>query len=168
MRPLPTLLAAAALVVASGCDSTSPEDEMVSLIADATARFADVSAATAAGFEAASPCVETADGGMGFHYANFARIDGTIEPTEPELLLYEPVAGGGLRLVGVEFMVAADAWAAAEPPTLGDVEFAAHIAPETRHGIPFPHYDLHVWTVVDNPMGTFAPHNPRVSCAAAS
>ncbi len=63
-------------------------------------------------------------------------------------------------------MVAAGPWDAANsaPPVLAGHTFDDHRAPETRHGIPFAHYDLHVWTWRHNPSGTFEHFNPKVAC----
>src|SRR5690606_24919486 len=105
-------------------------------------------------------------GGMGIHYANNGLVDGAVDAGKPEMLLYEPSAGGGMELVGVEFMVMADAWDAANgsPPELAGQSFDDHRAEADRHGLPFAHYDLHVWVWKDNPAGVFAPFNPAVSC----
>lgn len=170
---LPLVLPLAALLL-GGCDDeptepADPVEELVTDIRNATTDYQQVTTATASGYAEASPCVESPDGGMGFHYMNQGLMDATIEPTLPELLLFEPEQGGGLRLVGVEYMIVAPDWDAAntEPPTLVGQVFDDHRAEETRHGIPFPHYDLHVWAWESNPNGLFTPFNPNVSCAAA-
>ena len=146
----------------------------------ATARYQNVDRALADGYGPASPCVYLPDGdgnevaAMGYHYANFDLVDPVVDPAAPEILLYEPMRNGKLRLVGVEFMVPAspdDEGA----PTLDGVEFNAHLNPPDpengidgdTHGIPFPHYDLHVWTWRNNPDGMFKGHNPKVSCEYA-
>ncbi|MGQ0835593.1 MAG: hypothetical protein ACT4O5_11885 [Gammaproteobacteria bacterium] len=42
---------------------------------------------------------------MGVHYVLPVRIgDGVLSADEPEALIYEPLPGGRLRLVGVEFI----------------------------------------------------------------
>jgi len=49
-------------------------------------------------------------GAMGIHYITGALAgDGEVDATKPEALIYEP-SNGGLRLVGVEFIVDAAAW----------------------------------------------------------
>lgn len=163
----------AALVVATlliGCDdSTQPEDpvdELVATVRAATTEYQDFDAAVADGFEQASPCVASPDGGMGFHYARADRVDGAVEPSEPELLLYEPQTDGDMRLIGVEFLVLADVWDASndDPPALAGQLFDDHRAEELRHGLPFAHYELHAWAWVDNASGVFAPFNPAVAC----
>ena len=82
---------------------------------------------------------------MGIHFANAALIDNAaLDPQAPELLIYEQ-RGGRLRLVGVEFLVIAEAWHAANPgpPVLLGQHFQLVGAPN-RYGLP-PFYELHVW-----------------------
>jgi hypothetical protein len=168
------VLPLAALLLA-GCeeDPTAPAEDPVQQLVDriraSTEAYHQVASAAAAGYAEASPCVSSPDGAMGFHYMNAPLVDAAVEPTVPELLLYEPTAGGNLRLVGVEYMVLAPEWDASndEPPSLAGQPFDDHRAEEARHGIPFPHYDLHVWAWEENPNGTFAPFNPNVSCDGA-
>lgn len=164
------LVSALALTVLVGCDDdpAAPEDPVEQLLSDirsSTEAYHQVDAALADGYVEASPCVASPDGGMGFHYAKESLVDATVEPTEPELLLYEPTTDG-LRLVGVEYMVMAPAWDESndELPELLGQAFDDHRPEEARHGIPFPHYDLHVWAWTSNPSGTFASFNPGVSC----
>ena len=132
-----------------------------------TARFHRVEAALDAEYVQVSPCVAHPFlGAMGFHYANFGLMDATVDPSAPELLLYAPGPNGKLRLVAVEFMVAAAPWDATHsgPPTLAGHTFEDHRDPATWHGIPFAHYDLHVWVWKHNPAGMFAQFNPSVEC----
>lgn len=163
-----TLAAAAMLLALPACDDpgTGPEDPM-DTIREATRAFQQVDAALAAGYAPAGPCVaHPTMGGMGFHYGKQALVDAVVDPRNPETLLYAPGPNGSRVLVGVEFLVPADAWDAshAAPPVLAGQAFDDHRAPAARHGLPFPHYDLHVWVWKENPSGLFAPFNPTVSC----
>jgi hypothetical protein len=66
----------------------------------------------------------------------------------------------GLRRVAVEQVVVAEAWHASNelPPVLqGQVSTMSAAATATAF------YELQVWAW-DDPSGTFADHNPRVSC----
>jgi hypothetical protein len=103
---------------------------------------------------------------MGFHYALNPAIDAVVTVAEPEMLLYVPEPDGSMRLVGVEYMVMAETWDEGHdgPPSIEGQAFDDHRAEEARHGIPFPHYDLHVWVWEDNANGLFAPFNPGLSC----
>jgi hypothetical protein len=105
------------------------------------------------------------EGAMGVHFVNSALVDGTLEVNAPEALIYE-VTNGRARLVGVEFIVPAAAWTPApgEPPVpvLEGQLFHFNESPN-RFGLP-AFYELHVWAWRDNPNGTFADWNTRVSC----
>lgn len=132
----------------------------------ATDRYQDVAAATAAGYALFLGCVSSPQGGaMGIHYVNSTLVgDGKLDASRPEALMYEP-RGGKLELVGVEYIVIASAWDAANktPPTLMGQLFHYQTAPN-RYGIP-AFYALHVWAWKHNPHGMFVDWNPRVSCA---
>ena len=156
-------LATTALVGAAASSSAAPGERGKSDLAAvraATAKYHDVAAATAAGYVPVSGCEQLPGAGaMGIHYLNpRLAADLDVEPSSPEVLLYAPTADG-LRLVGVEYFVAAVGQPA--PQALGET-FAG---PMTGHGPGMPtHYDLHVWLWKNNPAGTFAQWNPAVSC----
>lgn len=168
------LLAAACLLGAAACDDSPTSGGLegtLRTIRSATDDFQAESAALAAGYAPAGPCVAHPTlGAMGFHYARNALVDATVNPREPEALLYAATAAGGRKLLGVEFIVQADAWDAqnAAAPSLAGQAFDDHRDPAARHGLPFAHYDLHVWVWQDNPSGVFAPFNPTVSCPATA
>lgn len=140
-----------------GVGTTNPLAEKVRAL---NARFADVKAATDAGY-APIPCVSGIDGGaMGIHYVNGQLIeDGEIDIEKPEAVMYEPQADGSMQLVAVEYIT-----------TKGPANLSGHLFSFTnspnRYGLP-PFYELHVWAWRDNPTGTFADMNPTVSCDAA-
>jgi hypothetical protein len=79
------------------------------------------------------------------------------------LPIYEQ-KGGRLRLLGVEFLVIADAWNAthAGPPVLMGQHFH-YVGSPNRYGLP-AFYELHVWAWRDNPNGMFVDWNTAVSC----
>jgi hypothetical protein len=106
---------------------------------------------------------------MGFHYST-GLLDGKLQLTKPEILVYEPREAGRLRLVAIEYMVPAEDWHRLHkaPLTFKGQPFDDHRKPALPHGIPFPHYDLHVWLHRTNPAGLFTPYNPDVSCRLAA
>lgn len=161
----------------------------------ATAKYADVNAALADGFipDPSGMCVSAAAeglpaemGAMGIHYLNMARLGITAaEPridgngsntdfTQPSVLLYEPLADGSMKLVGVENLVFIEGWTAAgnaaAPEFMGQTWDKMVDDPATpgdeAHGFQ-PHYDLHIWTARDNPAGPMLPFNPAVACPMA-
>jgi hypothetical protein len=123
-----------------------------------TAPFHRFDRAVTAGWSAKiTACMESAEGGMGFHYGNTALIDGSVRADEPELLLYEPARHGRLRLVAVEYIIPYTAHArSAAPPVLFGQRFTQNDT--------FQLWGLHVWVWKDNPRGLYASWNPRVSC----
>ncbi len=152
---------ALASTVAAGCyPVTEAYQGELAVLRNATQDFADVTAAAAAGYNAQSTgCMsDPTQGGMGFHIGNDGRINGTVELERPEVLLYEPQAGGARELVAVEYIVPFGAWTAATPPVLMGQTF--------KRNEEFGVWALHVWLFRDNPKGIFSDWNPRVSCAA--
>ena len=139
--------------------------KLVQLVRDATKQFADVNAATAAGYQPFLGCVSGPDhGAMGNHYVNGGLVgDGELDASRPEVLIYEP-SGDGLQLVGVEFVVIADAWLAhhESPPVLEGQTFQFVSSPN-RYGLP-AHFELHVWAWRENPKGAFVDWNTKVTC----
>ena len=141
---------------------------LIDKVRAATARFRDINIALAEGFVQGTPCVSGPDfGAMGVHYVLPARIAaGTLSADQPEALIYEPLAGGGVRLVGVEFIVIAATWAGAHPnggPPALEGHLLNLIDAPNRFGLP-AFYELHVWGWEENPVGSFADWNTRVTC----
>lgn len=148
---------ASPLLASAAPDGPSGPD--LARVRAATARFHDVTVAEAAGYVPAGHCEAGPDGAMGVHYLQ-PELAGDLEldPTAPEVLLYEPTADG-LRLVGVEWWVA-DA-GQDRPEVLG----VPLDGPMAGHGPEMPqHYDLHVWVWRNNPDGMTAQWNPQVDC----
>lgn len=134
-----------------------------------TARFQSLAAAKQAGYTTQiTPCwAHHSSGGMGYHYGNTALFDATVDLLHPETVIYEPQAGGNMRLVGMEYIVPIDAWAAAGH-NLDDPTDVPELLEQkyTRHSF-LPIFKLHIWLWQDNPKGTFADWNPKVSCQYA-
>src|SRR5262245_44260917 len=70
----------------------------------ATRRFRSVKVARDAGYHATGECAQDPKyGGMGIHYANDELLaDGKLDVTKPEVLVYQPMPSGRLRLGAVE------------------------------------------------------------------
>lgn len=151
------------LLFAACSDTTSVDnldvDAMIEEVRAATQSYSNIETAKAAGWSVAmSPCVEhPPEGGMGYHYGRMEFVDGRINHIEPQILLYEPLQGGGLGFVGVEYIIPFDILPAdADPPEL----FGEHYHANHQLGI----WALHVWTEKENPNGMFYDWNPNVSC----
>lgn len=127
----------------------------------ATAPFQRIEVASDAGWDTAiTGCMESGEGGMGYHYANGALFDGVADELAPETLLYEPQKNGRLRLVGVEYIVPFTSVPADAPaPSLHGVAFHQNQA--------FGLWALHAWVWKHNPNGVFEDWNPTVTCAFA-
>ncbi len=168
------LLAAATLPAeAHGDGAAAKAGAQVAPVRQATAAFHDVNAALAAGYapfadKAGILCIaHPTDGAMGIHYVNGNLVgDAQLDPLQPEALIYAPLPGGGLRLVGMEYIVFQATWHAdpghGEAPRLFGRPFHASGA-DNRYGIP-PFYALHLWLWDHNPAGLFEDYNPQVTC----
>jgi hypothetical protein len=139
-------------------------------VREATERFHDVSVAEAEGYVLQFGCVSGSDAGaMGLHFVNASLVgDGVLDATRPEIVLYEPMPDGRLRLTGADYLVLADAWHANNPapPELMGQLFHLFESPN-RFGLP-AFYTLHVWAWKENPSGTFVNWHPKVSCEGFS
>jgi hypothetical protein len=151
-------------------DHKAAPNDLVKVVREATTRFRDVAVAEAEGYALMFGCVSGPDAGaMGLHYVNLAFVgDGELDPARPEIVIYEPLPGGRLRLLGADYLVFADAWHAAHPATPELMGQLLHLFESpNRFGLP-AFYTLHVWAWKDNPNGTFVNWHPRVSCDAFS
>lgn len=153
------------LVAATVVGATAAsENSTIALVRQATAQYHDLSAAT--GFAKFYICTDNEGvGAMGQHYVNGDNVgDGVIDPSKPDVLVYEPLRGGGQRLVAVEYVVIRAQWDAshATPPQLFGHTLKLVPAPN-RYGLP-DFYEIHVWAWKPNPRGMFDDWNPTVSC----
>ena len=134
-----------------------------------TARFQSLAAAKQAGYATEiTPCwAHHSAGGMGYHYGNLNLFDATVDLLQPETVIYEPQAGGYMRLVGMEYIVPQAAWAAASHDLNDPTDVPQLLGQNfTRHSF-LPIFKLHIWLWQTNPSGTFADWNPKVSCQNA-
>ena len=158
------LTATASAAIVHGTNSGSQLDAARA----ATAQYQDVEAAKDAGygeFRDADKiaCIDLqGEGGMGVHYVNSGLVgDDVIDSLKPEALVYEP-HGKKLQLVALEYIVFADNWKKAAPPSLfaRSVDYTPF---PNRFGIP-AFWSLHAWVFRNNPAGNVMAWNPQVSC----
>ena len=130
-------------------------EQEVNQVKAATAQYQDFDKADSEGFIDVSGYVPQ----MGHHYLNPARVDDKFELEKPEILLYAPDANGNMEFIGVEYSILVDdPNNPGNPPEgfTGDQDqwhFKAELA----------QWQLHVWTVKENPDGIFAPLNPNLT-----
>ncbi len=149
-------------------DQQSNANNLVKVVRQALDRFKDVSVAKAEGYALQFGCVSGDDwGAMGMHFVNGTLVNGgEIDATRPQIVIYEPKADGSLQLIGVDYLVIAEAWNAKHsgPPQLMGQLFHLFDSPN-RFGLP-AFYTLHVWAWKENPKGAFVNWHPQVSCKA--
>jgi len=147
-------------------EQRSKTSALLKIVRDSTVRFKDVSVAIAEGYALQFGCVSGSDSGaMGLHYVNGDLVNGgVLDPTRPQIVIYEPMPDGTLKLIGADYLVIAEAWHKkhVETPEMMGQLFHLFEAPN-RFGLP-PFYTLHVWAWKDNPNGAFVNWHPQVSC----
>ncbi len=151
--------------IAAADDNPTP---LIAKVRAATARYVDINVALSEGFVAATPCVSGPNNGaMGVHLVLPARIGaGTLDAEQPEALIYEPMADGRMRFVGLEYIVLESVWSANHPgggvPAL-DGNLLNYVGAPNRYGLP-AFYEMHVWAWQGNPAGSYSDWNTRVTC----
>jgi len=142
---------------------------LVSVVREATARFHDVEVAKREGYGLLFGCVSGGDtGAMGLHFVNLALVgDPALDPTRPEIVIYEPRPNGGVRLIGADFLVFKADWDALHPNETPQImgQLLHLFESPNRFGLP-DFYTLHVWAWKDNPTGAFVNWHSKVSCEA--
>lgn len=145
------------------------DESQLSDLRRVTAKFHSIDAAKEAGYSTQiTPCwAHHSAGGMGYHFGNTNLFDATVDLLNPETVIYEPQAGGHMRLVGMEYIVPLAAWAGANHDLNNPNDVPQLLGQRfTRHSF-LPIFKLHIWLWQNNPSGTFADWNPKVSCQNA-
>ena len=164
------LVAAPRLAVAQSA-TLSPELQSVRKLLD---KYNDPIVAVHDGFYSSVGCISYPNGGgegamqyapgaMGVHFLNMGNVGPKLDPSKPQVLIYEPV-GDKLRLVAAEWFMPAELAGGKAPSVFGQelggpMEGHKPLMPDGLH-----HYDLHVWLWKTNPEGVFSPTNPAVKC----
>ena len=147
-------------------EQQSNANALIKIVRDSTERFKNVSMAMAEGYALQFGCVSGSDAGaMGLHYVNGNLVNsGVLDATRPQIVIYEAMPDGSLKLIGADYLLIADAWNAKHqgPPELMGQLFHLFESPN-RFGLP-AFYTLHVWAWKDNPKGAFVNWHPNVSC----
>lgn len=166
------VLALGAIAIAVAGAALGGGQSALAEVRHATAAFHDVRAARDAGYTVELPdvfgetCIANLDdpsaGAMGVHMVSLERVmNPALDPSDPEVLVYERLNNGSLKLVAVEYVV----FDSGQPrPSLFGVPFGWNDG--SRYGLP-AFYALHAWVWKPNPtkpLGMFSDWNPRVSC----
>jgi hypothetical protein len=166
------LAAASAITLGGSVLAVSGGQSDIAVVRQVTARFHDVAAAKASGYELGyvngsgtriiTGCIAHPTAGvMGYHYFNKTLIDDlVVDEQKPEGLVYTSGPDGQLLLAAVEYVVPG---AGSNPPGVS--------APPTIFGRPMHilvpavgFYIQHVWVWSHNPAGMFVDWNPKLSC----
>lgn len=160
---------AASLERADGGSVAITDGSQLAELRQVTERYKTLDAAKLAGYKTQiTPCwAHHSLGAMGYHYGNTNIFDANVDLLQPEVVIYEPQKNGRMNLVGLEYIVPLDAWAAAQHD-LNDPNDVPQLLGQkfTRHSF-LPIFKLHIWLWENNPSGTFADWNPKVSCQYA-
>jgi hypothetical protein len=141
----------------------------------ALAKYSDPLVAVRDGYFSTVACVDYPQGGadgplvhkpgaMGVHFLNPANIGPALDPTKPQVLIYEPV-GNKLVLTAAEWLMPVEAAGGKAPMIFGPALGGPMDGHEPIMPASLRHYDLHVWLWKQNPNGVFASTNPAVKCA---
>jgi hypothetical protein len=148
-------------------DQQSKQGALLKTVRQWTERFQNVKVAESEGYHLEFGCVSGDNfGAMGLHYVNDALVgNGIVDVTHPQIILYEALPNGRLKLTGADYLILAEAWDAKHPgvtPQLMGQIFHYFPSPN-RFGLP-AFYTLHVWAWKENPKGAFVNWHPTVSC----
>ncbi len=167
-----TVASLAALIAVPAIGATRQDG--LAGVRQATARFHDLDAALAAGYELGwvngsgiriiTGCVAGgAAGAMGYHYFHPDLMrDHAVDPLRPEALVYAPNADGQLKLAAVEYVVLGPGSNPSNPVSEPPTVFGMHMH-ILNPAVGF--YLHHAWIWKPNPSGMFADWNPDVSCS---
>ncbi|GAC1410979.1 MAG: hypothetical protein NVSMB53_05980 [Gemmatimonadaceae bacterium] len=111
--------------------------------------------------------IEYPPGAMGVHLLNPANIGPKLDPTKPQVLIYEPV-GDKLVLAGAEWFVPVAASGGVVPTIFGQTLAGPMDGHEPIMPVGLRHYDLHVWLWKANPRGMFTSTNSALKCTSGA
>jgi len=141
----------------------------------ALAKYSDPIAAVRDGYFSTVACIDFPKGAtdgpvvyppgaMGVHFLNTANIGPKLDPTKPQVLIYEQV-GNKLKLTAAEWFMPVEAAGGVAPTIFGQTLNGPMDGHEPIMPASLRHYDLHVWFWKNNPKGMFTSTNSTVKCA---
>ena len=102
-------------------------------------------------------------GAMGVHFINFGNVGPKLDPTKPQVLIYEQ-KGDKLVLTAAEWFMPVELAAGTAPTIFGQTLNGPMDGHEPIMSAALRHYDLHVWFWKNNPKGMFTSTNATVKC----
>ena len=102
-------------------------------------------------------------GAMGIHLLNTANIGPTLDPTKPQVLIYEQV-GDKMKLTAAEWFMPVELAKGTAPSIFGQTLQGPMDGHEPIMPAALKHFDLHVWLWKNNPRGMFTSTNSAVKC----
>jgi len=119
-------------------DQLRRQNLLVAEVRQATDRFHDVQVAESEGYSLVFGCVSGSgdEGAMGMHFVNMTLIaDGELHVDRPEIILYEPLPNGQVRITGADYFLDAATWNATHsgPPQLDGQLFHFFDSPNRFH-----------------------------------
>ncbi len=144
----------------------------------ALAKYSDPIVAVRDGYFSTVACVDFPEavqdgpvsypaGAMGVHFLNPNNIGPKLDPTKPQILIYEP-QGDKLVLAAAEWFVPVQVAGNTIPTIFGQQLNGPMDGHEPIIPASLRHYDLHVWLWKDNPKGVFTSTNSAVKCVPGS
>jgi hypothetical protein len=144
----------------------------------ALAKYSDPFAAVKDGYFSTLACIDFPSGAtdgnvvypagaMGVHFLNPANIGPNLDPSKPQVLIYEPV-GDKLVLAAAEWFVPVAAAGGTVPSIFGQTLAGPMDGHEPIMSTTLRHYDLHVWLWKENPKGMFTSTNAALKCTPGS
>lgn len=141
----------------------------------ALAKYANPIAAVKDGYYSTVACIDFPKGAvdgpityppgaMGVHFLNPANIGPKLDPTKPQVLIYEQ-RGDKLVLTAAEWLMPVAASGGVAPSIFGQTLAGPMDGHEPIMPASLKHYDLHVWLWKNNPRGMFTSTNSAVHCA---
>ena len=159
------VLAIAGFAAAGGGQSSLAD------LRQATAAYHDIAVARDAGYTVeleqtaafgGGTCIANGTAGaMGIHLLSPDRVDGTLDPADPEALLYGRRNDGTLKLTGVEYIVAGGPQPELYGQKFSDTNLGRFGNPARTSGLSTPGSGSPTRA---SRSGIFSPWNPRVSC----
>ena len=141
----------------------------------ALSKYADPVAAVRDGYLSTVACIDFPKGAkdgpivyppgaMGIHFINTGNIGPKLDPTKPQVLIYEQV-GNKLKLNAAEWFMPVQVAGGEAPSIFGQTLYGPMNGHEPIMPASLKHYDLHVWLWKNNPKGMFTSTNSTVKCA---